>query len=60
MECIVDVENTPKQCEKYIVARYSCLDDGLWFWGSFDNYSEAKKVASDVEGVVCVRGEESK
>ena len=58
MKCSVDVENVPKRCEdKYIVARLSCLDDGLWFWGSFNDFKEAKERASAVEGVVCLNME---
>ena len=54
----VKINNVPRTCKKkFIVARYCVMDNQLWFSGAFDDETEAKKNASVVEGVVCVREE---
>ena len=54
MFCEVKVNNVPKTCNaKFIVAKYCPLDDELWFSSAHDNYEEARKSASNIEGVVC-------
>lgn len=48
--CLVVVNNTDEETEKYIVARP--IDSELWFWGSYDNEEEAIKVAKLMDGIV--------
>lgn len=52
--CQVVVNNCPKDCLKYIVARWS-NDSGLWFWGSWDNEKQANEVAKTIGGIVVRR-----
>ena len=57
--CQVVVNNCPKDCLEYIVARWS-NDSGLWFWGSWDNEKQANEVAKTIGGIVVRRiGNES-
>ena len=56
-EYTVKINNIPMtNTAHYIVARYCAMDNELWFWGAFDDLTEAKKAASEIEGVVCIRG----
>lgn len=41
--CLVVVNNTDEETEKYIVARP--IDSELWFWGSWDDEAKALEVA---------------
>ena len=50
--CKVKVNNKPEDTEKYIVARYVAGE--LWYWGSWDDYKSAKKVADDYENGIVV------
>lgn len=45
----VTVRNVPEHAEKYIVAR---VNEGLWYWGSWDNKDDAEECARNVDGVV--------
>ena len=49
---IVNVNNLPNSYEKYVVARV--VDNELWFWGSWEDESEATHVAREIGGVVIV------
>ena len=52
--CEVKVYNCPKDTEQYIVARLS--NGELWFWGSYEDESEAIEVADEFEnGLVVMR-----
>ena len=52
--CEVKVYNCPKDTEQYIVARLS--NGELWFWGSYEDESEAYEVADEFEnGLVVMR-----
>lgn len=48
----VNVNNVPVYALKapYWVCRQS--EDGLWFWGAWDNENEAHRVAKEIGGVV--------
>ena len=52
-QCLAEVNNLPNEIDKYIVARV--CDGELWFWGTFDSETRAKKVAKDVDGVILER-----
>ena len=52
--CEVKVYNCPKDTEQYIVARLS--NGELWFWGGYEDESEAIEVADEFEnGLVVMR-----
>lgn len=53
--CQVVVNNTPENALEYIVARWSKDTSGLWYWGSWENESQAKEIAKLVDGVVVKR-----
>ena len=54
METKVKVYNCPNDTDRYIVARLS--NGELWFWGSYDDESEAIEVADEFEnGLVVMR-----
>jgi hypothetical protein len=54
METKVKVYNCPDDTEQYIVARLS--NGELWFWGSYEDESEAIEVADSFEnGLVVMR-----
>jgi len=56
MVCNVKINNPPLQAERFIVARLS--RGKLWYWGSWDDEKEAKRVASEFEnGIVMERKE---
>ena len=48
--CKVTVHNVPEYAKGYIVARVR--DESLWFWGCWDNESDAKECATTVEETV--------
>lgn len=43
------IHNMPEDHDKYIVARV--CDNELWFWGSFETETDAKKVAEEMDAV---------
>ena len=54
MEAKVKVYNCPDDAEQYIVVRLS--NGELWFWGSYEDESEAIEVADSFEnGLVVMR-----
>lgn len=52
----VKVNNVAKYAEskRYIVAR--SLDGELWFWGAWDDETEAARAALEVGGIVVCNG----
>ena len=54
----VEVNNIPKDCYEWIVARRNPEDCGLWFWGSWDNKPQAREVAKMIDGIVIRRIED--
>ena len=55
LEGKVIVNNVPPYAEgKYIVAK--AVYGELWFWGAWDDESEAERVAKDFENGFVVRG----
>ena len=55
MEFKVKVENAPKECEKWIVARFDVYTNKLWWWGSWDSEERAREIAKTIDGVVLER-----
>lgn len=54
MEAKVKVYNCPSDADKYIVCRLS--NGELWYWGSYEDESEAIEVADEFEnGLVVIR-----
>lgn len=54
MNGIVKLMNCPEDTEQYIVVRLS--NGELWFWGSYEDESEAIEVADEFEnGLVVMR-----
>lgn len=54
MEAKVKVYNCPEDAYGYIVVRLS--NGELWFWGSYEDESEAQEVADEFEnGLVVMR-----
>ena len=53
---MIEIHNLPDKPKRYIVAQY-CIDEGYWFWGSYDNEEDARYVARDVGGEVFDRGD---
>ena len=54
----VEVNNVPKDCYEWIVARWSPESRGLWFWGSWDNKPQAREIAKMIDGIVVRRVED--
>ena len=54
----VEVNNVPKDCYEWIVARWSPESRGLWFWGSWDNKAQAEEIAKFIDGIVVRRVED--
>lgn len=54
----VEVNNVPKDCYEWIVARWSPETRGLWFWGSWDNKPQAREIAKMIDGIVIRRVED--
>lgn len=50
---LVTVNNTPESVEKYVLAR--CVDNELWFYGSYDDEAQAKEIAKMIDGIVVER-----
>lgn len=48
----VTIYNVPRTAERYIVARYS--NGELWYWGSYEDESEAIEVADEFENGLVV------
>lgn len=49
-----EVQNVPEITDKYIVAKL--IDGVLWYWGSWDDFGEAFKVAMEfTNGIVVER-----
>ena len=53
----VEVNNVPKDCYEWIVARRNPEDCGLWFWGSWGNKAQAEEIAKFLKGIVVRRTE---
>ena len=51
----VEVNNVPKDVEKYIVARYDPNTLSLWYWGSWDEKYKADIAAEEITGLVLER-----
>ena len=51
----VEVNNVPKDVEKYIVARYDPNTLSLWYWGSWDEKYKADIAAEEITGLVMER-----
>lgn len=51
----VEVNNVPSDSLEYVVARYDNVTQSLWFWGSWDKESEARKIALEVGNAIVVR-----
>lgn len=49
---LVEVNNVPPYAyeNKYIIARL--YDASLWFYGSTNNPEEARKIATEIDGVI--------
>ena len=54
---LVEVNNVPDDCEKFIVARFDPKERELWFWGSWDNEAQAKEIAKMRDGLVVRRAD---
>ena len=52
MNGIVKLMNCPEDAEQYIVARLS--NGELWYWGSYEDESEAIEVADEFENGLVV------
>lgn len=53
------INNLPeyaKDC-KYIVARF--VDNEVWFWGAYEDLAKAYQSASEINGIVVLKGKES-
>jgi streptogramin lyase len=46
----VTIYNVPKTAERYIVAR--CSNGELWYWGSWEDLTDAQTIADEVDGLV--------
>lgn len=56
MKFKVEVNNIPNETSRFVVARF--VTNELWYWGSWDNLEEAKRVAEELEnGIVVERVE---
>ena len=53
MEAKVEIYNCPDNMDQYIVARLS--NGELWFWGSYEDESEAIEVADEFENGLVVK-----
>lgn len=53
--CQVEVNNLPKDCYEWIVARWSVASHDLWFWGSWETEAQAKEIAKVIDGIVVRR-----
>ena len=53
----VEVNNVPKECCEWIVARWSVSSCDLWFWGSWETEAQAKEIAKLIDGIVVRRVE---
>lgn len=49
---IVEVNNLPEEVHEWVVARFNPTTRDLWYWGSWDNESQAKEIAKLIDGVV--------
>lgn len=54
----VEVNNVPKDCYEWIVARWNPEDCELWFWGSWDNKPQAREIAKMIDGIIVRRVED--
>ena len=52
MKAIVEINNTPSDSDKYIVARYDEDTRSFWFWGSYEDKETAENVATQINGLV--------
>lgn len=56
MKIMAEVNNIPNETSRFVVARF--VANELWYWGSWDNLEEAKRVAEELEnGIVVERVE---
>ena len=51
----VEVNNVPEDTLEYVVVRVDETTMELWYWGSYDNYPQAKEIAKFLGGIVVRR-----
>lgn len=52
MKFKVEVNNIPNETRRFVVARF--VANELWYWGSWDNLEEAKRIAEELENGIVV------
>lgn len=59
MKTYVEINNTPSDSDKYIVARHDKDTRSFWFWGSYEDKETAENVARQINGFVAEVADEN-
>ena len=47
------IKNCPAYAKEYKFVVVRIVDGEMWFWGAYNDYDRAKKVADSIDGVIC-------
>ena len=49
------IKNLPDYAYNYDFIVVRVCDDDFWFWGAYDTFDKAQKVADDIDGIVVIK-----
>jgi hypothetical protein len=47
-----NINNLPEYAYEYLFIVVSICDDGLWFYGAYDDYARAVKASNEIDGKI--------